>query len=106
MQPLIAQFQAIELDAGALGLKLNHLKCEIIGPSDLARLSWQSSLPGIPEVIVTEASLLGHRLEMKGYNSVMKRMADFNRLLFHLTHLSSHESLFLLKSCLYVPKLL
>ena len=116
MQPLIAQFQAIELDAGALGLKLNHLKCKIIGISDFTRLSWVrsdrpdrliitgqtgptvSSLLGIPEVIVAEASLLGASLTSllgapgtsllgaplrdKGVQQVLKeRMADFNRLL-------------------------
>jgi len=62
VQSLIAQVQAIESGAGALGLSLNFSKCEIIGLPDLAQPLWQSSLPGIPEVSVSAASHLGSPL--------------------------------------------
>ena len=61
VQSLIAQVQAIELGTGALSLELNHLKCEIIGLSDLTSLSWQSSLTGIPEVMLQRPRSWEHR---------------------------------------------
>ena len=71
VQSLIAQFHAIDSGACALGLELNRLKCEIIGLSDLTQAFWQSSLPGIPEVIFAEASLLGAPLRDERVQQVL-----------------------------------
>jgi len=104
---LIAQVRAIESTAGSLGLSLNYSKCEIIGLPDLAQPLWQSSLPGIHEVPVSAASLLSSRLCEEGVQRVLdERMADLARFTYRLSFLSSHESLFLLRSCLSLPKLL
>ena len=90
-----------------MGLSLNHVKCEVVGLSVSQRLRWSSSGLGIPEVPINEASLLGSPLGEGGVEQALEsRRLDLARFVDRLQYLSSHESLFLLRSSLAVPKLL
>ena len=93
-----------------IGLEVNGGKCELtkIGTSnvDCSQLS-STHLPGLKWVSVDDATLLGAALGDKSLAALLcdfaKKFATFND---RLLALSAHDAFFLLRNCLYMPKLL
>ena len=103
---LVEHVRTLELEATAIGLSLNHSKCEIIGLDVSQRQTWESSglqfLVRPPE----EASFLGSPLSIEATSGALRDC----RLLLEkgtkrLLQMQAHEAFFLLKGSMGVPKL-
>src|SRR5882757_4105176 len=101
---LVPKFEASSL---LLGLSLNRSKCEFVGKGVEFGAAVASSGLGVPLKDWGDAGLLGSPLYVEGVSGVLiERCADMCRMTGRLQFLSRHESLFLLRSSLRVPRLL
>ena len=95
-----------ESRAAAIGLRLNHAKCEVIGLSRESRAAWLSTglsfLLREPE----EASLLGAPLHVQLIDKAIEEKCEaLQRAMVRLKHMSAHEAIFILRNSLSVPRL-
>jgi len=95
-----------ESRASAIGLRLNHAKCEVIGLSRESRAAWLSTglsfLLREPE----EASLLGAPLHVQLIDKAIEEKCEaLQRAMVRLKHMSAHEAIFILRNSLSVPRL-
>ena len=97
--------QIIEADSLAIGLQLNHSKCEILGLSEAAHSSWGFS--SFKKCSMDKATLLGAPIHQLALNDVLAtHMSKLGQAVPRLSKMSSHEAIFLLKNSLAIPKLL
>ena len=97
---------SFESRAAVIGLRLNHAKCEVIGLSLKSRTAWMSSglsfLLREPE----EASLLGAPLHVQLIDKAIEVKCEaLQRAMPRLKHMSAHETIFILRNPLSVPRL-
>ena len=103
----------ISEESRQLGLELNNNKSEVIiiaasGEETTSILqNFNHIAPGIRHVHVHEASLLGAPLSEEGIHpAITSKVAALSRLKDNLEHVGVHNSLFLLKHCFLLPRLL
>jgi len=98
----------LECQAGAMGLHLNHHKCEIISkiPSNLQ--AWKSHGFNFKETPLHEATLLGAPISAgQAVDSALaSKRAELELLIKRLSLIPSHPALYLLRNALAIPKLL
>jgi len=100
----LAKFTA---KAISTGLKLNVPKCAIIGLSPSAHEFWDETGMdnSLNEPLPSETTLLGAPLLDDGVSSSLKALiAVFERVGEKLLLMTAHESFFLYKSCLAMPR--
>ena len=93
-----------------IGLEVNESKCELttLGDTEISCSQLSSVLlPGLKRISLNDATLLGASM---GNNSLSVLLNDFIRR-FKICHkrlikLSAHDAFFLLRNCLFMPKLL
>ena len=96
----------LERAAELVGLQLNHAKCQVIGITDQTRPTWVAAGLKFEECTLDDASLLGSPLSVRGVdNAVLLCQKKLETALPRLYLMSAHESLFLLKNSLAVPRL-
>jgi len=103
---LINRIQNLEGEAQALGLTLNHSKCEIIGlaPKDIPL--WRDSGLNFSITERKDACLLGAPLSQEGIDSALAANgSQLKQIEPRLCKLAAHEAFYLLKSCFAVPRL-
>ena len=106
MNEVSTEVLGFESRAAAIGLRLNHAKCEVIGLSRDSRAAWLSTglsfLVREPE----EASLLGAPLHVQLIDKAIEEKCEaLQRAMVRLKHMSSHEAIFILRNSLSVPRL-
>jgi hypothetical protein len=104
---LLERVPVLEAKALALGLTLNHSKCEILGlsPSDLSL--WRSSGLNFSVTAREAASMLGSPLSPEGVDAALRaHAAQLREIGPRLIKLASHEAFFMLKSCFATPRLM
>ena len=107
VKDLISLVPKIEESSLSLGLSLNRSKGEFVKRGVEFEAEITASGLGVPLRDWSEAGLLGSPLYVEGVSGVLdERCADLCRLTMRLQFLSRHESLFLLRSSLGVPRLL
>ena len=95
-----------EAKTAAIGLHLNHAKCEVIGLPRESLSAWSSSglsfAPRKPE----EATLLGAPLHIRGIDKAIGEKCEaLQRAMARLKHMSAHEAMYILRNSLSVPRL-
>jgi hypothetical protein len=99
----ITKFELSTLD---VGLKLNRPKCEVIGLSPSINSLWEATGLTFQHCLDTEALLLGTPLYRDGVDgALLSQCAKLEKATQRLSHLSSHEALYMLKHSIAVPKL-
>lgn len=92
-----------------IGMTLNPSKCELRvagGGSERWNEAFSDLLPGLKLLQDSECLLLGAPLTDEAIPIVMdKKVGEISLLTSRLPHLQGHSALFLLKSCLSMPKL-
>ena len=106
MNEVSTEVLGFESRAAAIGLRLNHAKCEVIGLSRESRAAWLSTglsfLLREPE----EASLLGAPLHVQLIDKAIEEKCEALQLaMVRLKHMSAHEAIFILRNSLSVPRL-
>jgi len=97
----------LEQRALNVGLKLNFSKCEIAGLPVSSRQEWLSPGLDIPDCPPSQATLLGGSLYPSGISEALNtHMSNLVQVVRRLNFMSSHESLFLHRNSLAMPKLL
>ena len=95
-----------EQRARALGLSLNHSKCQVIGLSPSDHADWVSRGLNFAVCDGAHATLLGAPLQREGLDEVLAtHCSTLSLAVSRLRHLSSHEALYLLKHSLATPNL-
>ena len=97
----------------SIGLDINPTKCEVILPGNIltdqrAKVVTQlhELIPGAAVVPAAHQTLLGAPLTDAAAEVVLAGKRDeLDRLLERLHHLDSHSAFFLLRNCLWLPKL-
>jgi len=100
----LAKFTNIAISTG---LMLNVPKCEIIGLSPPPRQFWEETGMGnsFKEPLSSETTLLSAPLFDDGFSSRLKaHMAVFEKVGERLLLMTAHESFFLHKRCLAMPR--
>ena len=111
---VLRDLRRITTESKQLGLQLNADKSEItiLGTSSDQEVSdiqaqFQDVAPGIRTVSVQDAELLGAPLHAEGIpGAIREKISALARLKNNLSHVGVHNSLFLLKNCFLLPKLL
>jgi len=104
---LISEVSPLQSCANDLGLILNSHKCEIIGLSSAANSIWLNSSLQFNICPQNRATLLGSPLTPEAIEEQFTvQNAHLAKCRVRLKQMSAHESLFLLKSCLGIPRLL
>ena len=104
---MISDISSLIHGANAVGLTLNHSKCEIMGLNSMRREAWSSSGFHFREVSFPEATLLGIPIHAQGVDHALaSKTDDLLVLVSRLSLLPAHAALFLLKNALAIPKLL
>ena len=104
---VIGDIKTLQEAAASIGLVLNNAKSEMLGasPDTIAQFR-DSSLPFL-EVAAGDAVLLGAPLCAEGVSRVLgERREDLELMASRLKYLPAHDTLYLLKNCLAIPKLL
>ena len=103
----IEDFLILDAEASKLGLHLNRSKCEIIGISDLSRTQLKEKGILLNETESAAACLLGSPLHMDGISqAIINKRSDLKIMSTRLSYMPAHDSLFLLKNALAIPKLM
>ena len=103
----ISDINRLEVNAKALGLALNHSKCEAIGISKLNYAAWESTGLCFGETQLADASLLGTPIHAGGIdNALAAKTSDLEVMVGRLSLLPAHAALFLLKNAFSIPKLM
>ena len=94
-------------DAESLGLTLNPTKCEVIGSGHVVRSHIAVALPGVLEVDPDNAFLLGSPLgSVPSIDTALEeKIQALSVMGSRFPHLSSHDSLTLLRHSSSIPKL-
>ena len=100
--------ELVEQEGAELGLRLNHLKSEVVCSIPDIRNSILSFLPGASVVDPSSATLLGSPIgdvhsissSVGGKINVLRKMGE------RLQHLSTHDAIILLRHSFALPKLL
>ena len=101
---LIEEIKRFESAALAMGLHLNHSKCEVIGLSISWEEMWEASGLNFTMHPLQEACFLGSPLHVDGVDAALSaRLSQLERIIPRLVKLSVHEAFFLLKNCLGIP---
>ena len=97
----------LEQEAKALGLVLNHKKCEVIGAPE-AIAAWNTTGPAFAMPPLSESTLLGAPIQSgTGVNSALaSKTEDLRTMSARLSFLPSHAALYLLRNAFALPKLL
>ena len=104
---LIDQVRGLEAAALAVGLRLNHAKCEIIGLSASCLETWNAAGFMFAVRPIEEASLLGSPIHIAGVDdAITVRLDQLVEIVERLQKMSAHEAFFLLKSCFAMPRLI
>ena len=103
----IAYDLSVVRDAEVLGLSLNGSKSEIISNDLSVSEAILASLPGAQLVSPSRATLLGSPLgDLSSIDQCLEEKVESLQLMAsRLQHLSSHDSLFLLRHSLSIPRL-
>ena len=103
----IEDFLILEAEASKLGLHLNRSKCEINGILDLSRTQLKEKGILLNETESAAACLLGSPLHMDGISqAIINKRSDLKIMSTRLSYMPAHDSLFLLKNALAIPKLM
>jgi hypothetical protein len=103
---LIRHIRAIEQAAAAIGLHLNHKKCEIVGLDESQRQLWTASGLTFLERSCDEAVFLGSPLSPAGVEvALSQNCSQLARVKVRLLKLSAHEAFYLLKNSFAIPRL-
>ena len=103
----ISDINRLEVNAKALGLALNHSKCEAIGISKLNYAAWESTGLCFGETQLADASLLGTPIHAGGIdNALAAKTSDLEVMVGRLSLLPAHAALFLLTNAFSIPKLM
>jgi len=92
---LVERIQALEVQASAMGLSLNHDKCEVIGlgPSELVQ--WQSSGLRFAVTNTRDASFLGAPLGKEGVDAALLANGELLEVIKpRLARMAAHEAFF------------
>ena len=104
---LAACIPSLEADASALGLSLNHAKCEIVELAPIDQEILRSANLNFTLTDRNDACLLGSPLCPEGVDAaLLSQAAQLREVGPRLSRLSSDEAFFLLKTCFAVPRLL
>lgn len=97
----------LEQEARAIGLTLNHNKCEVLGPPE-AIAAWNVSGLAFARPPLSDSTLLGSPTQAgPGVDAALaSKSVDLRTMLSRLSLLSSHAALFLLRNAFAIPKLL
>ena len=95
-----------ETQAAAIGLRLNHTKCEVIGLSRESRSAWLASGLSFMQRDPENATLLGAPLHAQRIDQAIEEKCEALQLaMARLKHMSAHEAIFILRNSLSVPRL-
>ena len=106
MDEVAAEVVRFKAEAAAIGLRLNHTKCEAIGLSPQGLTSWSSSGLSFVQCETANASLLGAPLHVQCLDKAIEEKCEaLERTLARLKHMSAHEAIYILRNSLSVPRL-
>jgi hypothetical protein len=92
---LINQVQQLEQACLAIGLRLNHSKCEVIGLSQSSQECWSKAGLDFRCRPIEEASLLGAPLHINGIDAALSaKRIELEDVAKRLPKLASHEAFF------------
>ena len=110
---VLADLRKIQSVSQQIGLSLNNSKSEIIiiggnrQQAESIASEFLDVAPGIKIVPLEEATLLGSPLVDEGIPAIIKEKTEaLERVRKNLTDIGTHNSLYLLKNCFLLPKLL
>jgi hypothetical protein len=111
---VLQDLRRVQSFAGAVGLRLNPAKCEIIflgEPDDRTRRNilqqFNDVCPGIKETPIVDLEVLGAPIGQSAQRRVLaKKTEEFETLASNLKLLDAHTALFLLRNCFSIPKVL
>ena len=102
---LVSDFRFLEAEAAKLGLHLNRSKCELVGASEQTISLFKNSGIQIPVVPTESAFLLGAPLNQDSLDeAIREKNDDLLRMASRIKYLPAHDSLFLLRNALGIPK--
>jgi hypothetical protein len=88
-----------EAKAAAIGLRLNHAKCEVIGLSRESRMVWTLSGLSFEQWEPEDVSLLGAALHVQRIGkAIEEKLEALQRATARLSHMSAHEAIFILRN--------
>ena len=97
----------LERNAKAMGLSLNHAKCEVIGLNLNNREAWSLCDFQFQDTPLTEAVLLGTPIHVGGVDGALAaKNQELGLLIGRLSMLPAHAALFLLRNVFAMPRLL
>ena len=97
----------LEQDAAHLGLTLNRSKCEIIASTDIPTKALHARGISLSQCTTKTACLLGAPLFKDGIDQALANKCDeLKTMTKRLSLLPAHDSLYLLRNALAIPKLL
>ena len=101
-------FERIESSAAILGLRLNRSKCEIVGHTEQSREIFASRGISLPETNRTSVMLLGSPLSDGQIidDTISIKCQEFKLISARLALMPSHDSLYLLRHVIAMPRLL
>ena len=106
MEEVAAEVIRFEAEAAAIGLRLNHTKCEVIGLSPQGLTAWSPTGQSFVQCEVEDASLLGAPLHVQRLDKAIEEKCEaLERALTRLKHMSAHEAIYILRNSLSVPRL-
>ena len=105
---VLDDFMRLEVEAGRLGLKLNRAKCEVAGHTAESRQLFAAQGLSLTETDLDTLTLLGSPLlPGEGIDDTLStKREELATLASRLPLLTSHDSLFLLRSVVSTPRLL
>ena len=104
---LAERVPVLESSAQALGLSLNHAKCEIVGLALSDLPIWRAAGLNFVATAREDAMMLGSPLSPEGVDAALKaHAAQLRDIGPRLAKLASHEAFYLLKACFAIPRLL
>jgi hypothetical protein len=107
VESVISDISRLELEAAAIGLALNHSKCEVIGLNNINREAWQLTGFNFIECSLENATLLGTPIHSSGIDQALAaKNEQLEVMIKKLSFLPAHSALFLLKNAFAIPKLL
>ena len=106
-------YKMIIKEGNKLGLNLNPSKCELLPlhldqqSSEVVVSKFRALTPQIKVISSAELTMLGSPILGPSYNLVLEeKRRDLERMLLRLSDIDSHDSYYLLKNSLSIPKLL
>ena len=110
---VLMDLRKIQSESKDIGLSLNNSKSEVIiigadrEQADSIASDFLEVAPGIKIVPLEKATLLGSPLADEGISGIIEeKVKALERVKENLRHVGTHNSLYLLKNCFLLPKLL